>query len=285
MKKSTTSIYLSTFLLTFLCFGCLPDNQQSNTKISGIPVQAIELQQSAARKQAAKDFQGCLEDSQKALSIDNNFAQAHFLKGVCQYLSGQGQEGISSVETASKIAHSKGRNDLAEKFSAVADEFKKSSSIPANTNSSPQDKPNDNPNSDYGISEQDREFLESVEKRFDDNGLILINGLGEKKGVAWRTWNTLDWQKKVSIGQSACEMVEDFDAYKNLLSSYGDSTRDISNQLAATIVLDEGGRIYCHQAWALAWKKRNTLAREKYLDDTTEMLRKSALELMPKSVN
>jgi len=251
----------------------LPNNQQSNTKISGIPIQAIELQQSAARKQASKDFQGCLENSQKALSIDNNFAQAHFLKGVCQYLSGQVQEGISSVETASKIAQSKGRNDLAEKFSAVADEFKKSSSIPANTNSSPQDKPNDNPNSDYGISEQDREFLESVKKRFDE------------KGVAWETWNTLDWQKKVSIGQSACGTVEDFDAYKNLLSSYGDSTRDISNQLAAAIVLDEGGRIYCHQAWALAWKKRNTKAREKYLDDTAEMLRKSALELMPKSVN
>jgi len=207
MKKSTTTIYLSTLLLTLLCFGCLPDNQQSNTKISGIPVQAIELQQSAARKQAAKDFQGCLEDSQKALSIDNNFAQAHFLKGVGQYLSGQVQEGISSVKTASKIAQSKGRNDVAEKFSAMADEFKKSSSIPPTTNSSPQspqDKPNDNPNSDYGISEQDREFLESVKKRFDENG------------VAWQTWNTLDWQKKVSIGQSACGTVEDFDAYKNV---------------------------------------------------------------------
>lgn len=141
---------------------------------------------------------------------------------------------------------------------------------------------NDRPYSVPEISEQDREFLESVEKRFDETGLILINGLGEKKGVAWRTWNTLDWQQKVMIGRSACETVEDFDAYKNLLSSYGDSARNISNQVSAAIVLDEGGRIYCHQAWALAWKKRNTLAREKHLDETAEMLLKSALELMPK---
>ncbi|MCC3529525.1 MAG: hypothetical protein JGK21_15185 [Microcoleus sp. PH2017_22_RUC_O_B] len=186
MKKSTTTIYLSTLLLTLLCFGCLPDNQQSKYR---------------PQEEVLKDIE------------------------------------------------------------------------------------NQDPSLDYnsqGISATDREFLESVEKRFDESGLILINGLGEKKGVAWQTWNTLDWQTKVSIGRSACETVEDFYAYKSLLSSYGDSTRNIGNQLAAAIVLDEGGRIYCHQAWALAWKKRNTKAREKYLDDTAEMLRKSALKLMTK---
>jgi len=137
-------IYFSTLSLTFLCFGCLPD-KQPNTKQSEIPLQAIELQQSAAKKQAAKDFQGCLEDSEKALSIDNNFALAHFYKGLCQYFNGQVQEGMGSMETASIIAKSKGRNDIAEKLSAVAEELKKNEIVktpsipPTNTDDSPGD--------------------------------------------------------------------------------------------------------------------------------------------------
>ena len=144
MKSSTLMIYFSTLSLTFLCFGCLPD-KQPNTKQSEIPLQAIELQQSAAKKQAAKDFQGCLEDSEKALSIDNNFALAHFYKGLCQYFNGQVQEGMGSMETASIIAKSKGRNDIAEKLSAVAEELKKNEIVktpsipPTNTDDSPGD--------------------------------------------------------------------------------------------------------------------------------------------------
>ncbi|MEG4861741.1 hypothetical protein QUB75_30910 [Microcoleus sp. K1-B6] len=122
--------------------GCLPD-KQPNTKQSEIPLQAIELQQSASIKYVAKDVQGCLEDSERALSIDNNFALAHFYKGLCQYSSGQVQEGLSSMENAARIAKSKGRNDVAEKISDVLEKAKiisqRNSGNPTNTDYSPGD--------------------------------------------------------------------------------------------------------------------------------------------------
>lgn len=299
MKNSTITIYLSTLSLVFLCFGCLPDKQQSNTK--EVPSEAIALAKSAAAKTEAKDLQGCIEDANQALSIYNNYAQAHFLKGVCQYLTGQVQEGISSIETASKIAQSKGRNDIAQNLSAKADELKKSSNITPSPNDSPEDKPRIATNGfrpteevlrgvgiiafEPGMSEQDNKFLQSVEDQLYKDGLIRINGRGERNGVVWDTWNTLDWKEKVKIGHSACQTMGDpLAAIDTLLSSYGDSTKstlgNLNNKLAAGKILNVGVKIYCPEVRA---EGNRTLKRQaqQTLDDQEDEMVKKAIDLTP----
>ena len=311
MKNSTITIYFSTLSLAFLCFGCLPD-KQSTTKQSEISVQAIELQQSASRKYVAKDVQGCLEDSERALSIDNNFALAHFYKGLCQYSSGQVQEGLSSMENAARIAKSKGRNDVAEIISDVLEKAKiiaqRNSGNPTNTDYSPGDisdtikkakkaaeeaqKNSGNPTStdyssggkldnyspnNYDISDQDRKFLVSLQNQLDKNGYV------------WDTWNTLDWKEKVKIGRSACETMGDpLAAVDILLSSYGDSIKKtpkhFSKRLAAITILGVGAETYCPEVWVEGQRtlKRNA---QQELDSQEEALQKLANDLMPKTLD
>ncbi|XZN95929.1 MAG: hypothetical protein ACM65K_24230 [Microcoleus sp.] len=202
------------------------------------------------------------------------------------------------METASIIAKNKGRNDIAEKLSAVAEELKKNESVktpsiptnrdyspegkpdnstPSNPGVSDQDKPDSSTPSNPGVSDQDRKFLVSVQNQLDENGFL------------WETWNTLDWKEKVKIGRSACKTMGDpLAAVDILLSSYGDSIKPtpkhFSMRLAASRILRVGARIYCPEVWVEGQRtlKRNA---QQQLDSQEEALQKSANDLMPKTLD